>query len=54
MKTTLDGIEIKTIARWGRNGKYYHWDSPSQKKLDELVKKYGIEQINNTTLWLIS
>lgn len=53
MKVNVDGIEIKRIARWDKNGHYYHWDSFTQKKLDELVNKYGVDQITNDgILWL--
>lgn len=51
-----DGLEIKWIARWGKNGRKYVWENPTQKKLDQLVKKYGVEQIagdwNDWGIWL--
>ena len=42
---TLDGETIKMIARWGKNGRKYVWIMPTQKTLDKLVEKYGIDQI---------
>lgn len=54
MKTHIDDVEIKTIARWGKNGRFYHWDNPNQKQLDDLIAKYGIDQITNDGVcWLI-
>ena len=49
----LDGVEIKTVARYGKNGKYYEWNEPTQKKLESLVKKYGVDSIEgNGLVWL--
>ena len=41
----LDGVLVKMIARWGWNNVEYVWLYPSQKKLDDLIKKYGIDQV---------
>ncbi len=43
---------IKVVIRWGRNGRKYVWQNPSQKKIIELVKKYGVDQICDDCLWL--
>ena len=51
---TLNNIEINTIVRWGKNGKKYVWENPSQIQLNKLVAKYGCEQICNNTCWLFS
>lgn len=52
----FDGCEISRIVRWGKNGKKYVWDNPTQEKLDALVKKHGCEQISESKwgniLWL--
>lgn len=48
----IDGIEIKWIARWGKNGKKYVWENPTQKKLDQLIEKYGVDQIVSDGVWL--
>lgn len=51
---TIDGIEIKWAARYGKNGRFYQWEIKSQEQLDLLVKKYGIDQIDekDKSLWL--
>ncbi len=50
----LDGNEIRAIVRWGKNGKKYTWENPTQKQLDKLVAKYGCEQVSGNTCWLFS
>lgn len=52
MKAILDGCQITCIIRYGKNGKKYVWDNPTQEKLDQLVKKYGYEQICDNICWL--
>lgn len=42
-----DGTPIYMVVRWGRNGQKYVWIYPSQEKLDDLIWKYGIEQISD-------
>lgn len=41
---TLDGTPVLMVCRYGRNGIKYVWLYPSQKKLDDLVYRYGVEQ----------
>ena len=41
----LDNSPIEMIARWGKNGRKYVWINPTQKQLDDLIEKYGCEQI---------
>lgn len=48
----IDGIEIKWVARFGKNGKKYVWENPTQKKLDQLIEKYGVDQIVSDGVWL--
>ena len=43
---------ITVVVRWAKNGRKYIWDNPSQKKLAELIKKYGVDQICDSCLWL--
>ena len=43
---------IKTVVRWGKNGRKYVWENPTQKKIAELIKKYDIDQICDDCLWL--
>ena len=43
---------IKVVVRWGKNGRKYVWESPTHKKIVELIKRYGIEQICDGCLWL--
>ncbi len=43
---------IKVAVRWARNGRKYVWDNPTQKKIAELIKKYGYDQICDGCLWL--
>lgn len=33
------------VARYDRRGRKYVWLYPSQKKVDQLIHKYGSEQI---------
>ena len=40
-----EGTPIYMVARWGMNGQKYVWLYPSQEKLDELISKYGIDQV---------
>ena len=44
---------IKVVIRWGRNGRKYVWENPTKKKLAEVVKKYGVDQICDGCLWLL-
>lgn len=44
-KAMIGGIEIRVIARWGKNGRKYEWLNPTQKQLDRLIKKYDYDQI---------
>ena len=43
---------IKVAVRWAKNGRKYIWENPSQKKLAGLIKKYGVDQICDSCLWL--
>ena len=43
---------IKVVVRWGKNGRKYVWENPTQKKIAELIKKYGAEQMCGGCLWL--
>lgn len=45
-----DDLPIEMIARWGRNGIKYVWLYPSQKKLDNLIKRYGVDQISTGSI----
>ena len=49
-----DGTPIIVASRWGKNGRLYQWDITTQKQLDNLIKKYGIEQIDarHYSIWL--
>lgn len=51
---TLDGIEIRHACRWGKNGRFYHWDIETEEDLRKLTDKYPIEQIveETGTVWL--
>lgn len=40
-----EGLPIEMIARYGKNGIKYVWLYPSQDKLDNLIYRYGVEQI---------
>jgi hypothetical protein len=44
---------IKVVVRWGRNGRKYVWENPTQKKISELIKKYDYEQLCDGCLWLL-
>ena len=50
----LDNIEIKTIVRYGKNGRKYVWKNPTQQKLYDLIEKYGIDEVveEDKLLWL--
>lgn len=54
MANLEDGTEIKWVSRYGKNGKLYQWEIKSQKQLDNLIKKYGVDQVdtNDKSLWL--
>lgn len=43
---------IKVVVRWGKNGRKYIWQNPTQEKLNGLIKKYDIDQICDDCLWL--
>jgi len=43
---------IKLAVRWGKNGRKYVWENPTQKKIIELIKKYDYDQICGDCLWL--
>jgi|LSQX01.2.fsa_nt_gb hypothetical protein len=45
---------IKTIVRWGENGRKYVWKNPTQEVVNKLIKRYGCDQICDGTLWLQS
>ena len=49
---TLGGTQIKWIARYGKNGRKYVWENPTQEKLDELIKKYEVDQVTEDGVWL--
>lgn len=44
--------EIKTIVRWGKNGRKYVWENPTQEVVNKLIKRYGCDHICDGTLWL--
>ena len=46
----FEGIPIKMVARWGRNGRKYVWLNPTQKQLDDLIYKYGVEQLSSGSI----
>ena len=53
MKAKYEGIEIKLVIRWARNGHCYTWNNPSIKILNQLISKYGVDQVGDDgTLWL--
>ena len=41
----IEGLPIEMVCRYARNGRKYVWLYPSQKKVDDLIYKYGCEQI---------
>ena len=43
---------IKIAVRWGKNGRFYVWENPTSKKINELIAKYGADQICDGCLWL--
>lgn len=48
----FEGVEIKWVARWGKNGQKYVWENPTQDKLNQLIKKWGVEQVAHDGIWL--
>lgn len=48
----IEGFEIEWIARWGKNGRKYVWINPSQKKVDEITKKYRVSEFASNGAWL--
>ena len=44
-KAKLDGVEIGMAVRYGRNGRKYVWEYPTQEQLDKLIAKYDYDQI---------
>ena len=49
---TKFGMKVEWVARWGKNGRFYEWKNPTQKQLDDLIEKYGIDQIAENGIWL--
>ena len=43
---------IKVVIRWGKNGRKYIWEKPTQEKLNKLIKRYDVDQICDGCLWL--
>lgn len=41
----IDGLPIEMVARYDRRGRKYVWLYPSQKKVDDLIFKYGSDQV---------
>lgn len=50
----MDGIRVYRVIRWGKNGVRYVWIFPDQKLLDELERKYKVDQIYENDVWLQS
>lgn len=50
----MDGISVSRVIRWGKNGVKYVWIYPNQKLLDELERKYKVDQIYEDDVWLQS
>lgn len=48
----VDDEPIQVIVRWGKNGQKYVWQNIDESKMKRLIKKYGIEQVCDHTLWL--
>jgi hypothetical protein len=44
---------INVAVRWARNGRKYVWENPTQKKIADLIKKYGCDQVCDGCLWLL-
>lgn len=42
-------IEVSKVIRWAKNGRKYVWNNPTQDQFNDLVKKYGIDQIDYNT-----
>ena len=43
---------IKVAVRWGKNGRMYVWENPTQKKIVDLIKQYDYDQVCDGCLWL--
>ena len=43
---------IKVVIRWGKNGRKYVWENPTQKKIIELINKYKVGVICDNCMWL--
>lgn len=43
---------ITKAIRWGKNGQKYVFEYITERKLNKLIKKYGIDQVCDHTLWL--
>lgn len=41
----VEHVPIEMVVRFDRRGRKYVWLYPSQKKVDDLIYKYGYEQI---------
>lgn len=50
----IDELPIEMVARYDRRGRKYVWLYPSQKKVDELIYKFGSEQIADGVIRLES
>ena len=48
----VDNEPITCVVRWGRNGRKYVFENITESKMKSLIKKYGVEQICDHTLWL--
>lgn len=46
----VEELPIEMVARFDRRGRKYVWLYPSQKKVDDLIYKYGSEQIADGTI----
>ena len=46
----VEHVPIEMACRYARNGRKYVWLYPSQKKVDELIYKYGYEHIADGTI----
>lgn len=53
-KAIIDGEIINFIVRWAKNGRKYVWEKPTQEQANRLIRKYGMDQVCNGVLWLIS
>ena len=45
---------VENIIRFGRNGRKYIWsiNELTRQQIVDLMNKYGVEQISDTTIWL--